>query len=65
MDTRCSALLKMRTLKLFKLLPMIDQGNGSLLLKYGAQTLKLPPQSAETLDWYDPLETLNMDNSMA
>jgi hypothetical protein len=28
---------------------MIDQGNGSLLLKYGAKTLKPPPQTAETL----------------
>jgi hypothetical protein len=44
---------------------MIDQDNGSLLLKYGAQTLKLPPQTAETLGWYDPPETLNMANSTA
>jgi hypothetical protein len=44
---------------------MIDQGKGSLLLKYEAQTLKLPPQTAETLGWYDPPETLNMANSTA
>jgi hypothetical protein len=44
---------------------MIDQGNGSLLLKYGAQTMKPPPQTAETLNWYGPPETLNMANSMA
>jgi hypothetical protein len=42
---------------------MIDQGKGSLLLKYEAQTLKLPPQTAETLVWYDPPETLNMAHS--
>jgi hypothetical protein len=39
---------------------MIDQDTGSLLLKYGTQTLKLPLQSTETLRWYDPPETLNM-----
>jgi hypothetical protein len=44
---------------------MIDQGNGNLFLKYGVQTLKLPPQTAETLDWYSPPETLNMANSTA
>jgi hypothetical protein len=42
---------------------MIDQDKGSLLLKYESQTLKIPPQTAETLGWYDPPETLNMDNS--
>jgi hypothetical protein len=50
---------------LLKLLPMIDQGNGSLLLKYGASTLKLPPQTAETLNWYGPPETMNMVNNSA
>ena len=44
---------------------MIDQGKRSLLLKYEAQTLKLPPQTVETLGWYDPPETLNIANSMA
>jgi hypothetical protein len=44
---------------------MIDQGNSSLPLKYGASTLKLPPQTAETLNWYDPLETLDMANNLA
>ena len=42
---------------------MIDQGNGSLLLKYGAKTLKPPPQTAETLRWYDPPKILNVANS--
>jgi hypothetical protein len=42
---------------------MIYQGSGRPLLKYGAQTLKLPPQTAETLNWYDPPETLNMANN--
>jgi hypothetical protein len=65
MDTMGLALLKMKTPNTAKLLPMIDQGNGSVLLKYGAQTLKLPPQTTETLDWYVPPETLNMTNSMA
>ena len=32
---------------------MIDQVNDSLLLKYGAQTLKPPPQTAETPNGYD------------
>jgi hypothetical protein len=44
---------------------MIDQGKGSLLLKYEAQTLKLHPQIVETLGWYGPPETLNIANSMA
>jgi hypothetical protein len=43
---------------------MIDQGKRSLLLKYEAQSLNLPPQNAETLGWYDPPETMNMAKSM-
>jgi hypothetical protein len=44
---------------------MINQGNDSLRLKYGAQTLKPPPQIAETPSWYDPPEALNMTNNSA
>jgi hypothetical protein len=44
---------------------MIDQCSGRHLLKYGTSMLKLPPETTETLNWYDPLETLNMANSTA
>jgi hypothetical protein len=44
---------------------VIDQGNNSLLLKYGAQILMPPPPTAETPNWYDPPETLNMANNSA
>jgi hypothetical protein len=44
---------------------MIDQCKSKLLPKYGAQILMPPPPTAETLNWYDPLETLNMINNSA
>jgi hypothetical protein len=44
---------------------MIDQGKSNLLLKYEAQILIPPPPTAETLNWYDPPETLNMVNNSA
>jgi hypothetical protein len=44
---------------------MIDQGKSNLLLKYEAQILIPPPPTVETLNWYDPPETLNMVNNSA
>jgi hypothetical protein len=44
---------------------MIDQGKSTLLLKCETQILLLPPSAAETLNLYNPPETLNMINNSA
>jgi hypothetical protein len=43
---------------------VIDQGNNSLFPKYGAKILMPTPPIAETPNWYDPPETLNMANNL-
>jgi hypothetical protein len=64
-DPKGSTLLRYRPANAANSSSRIDQDNGILLLKYGAQTLKLHPQTAKNLGWYDPPETLNMANSTA
>jgi hypothetical protein len=44
---------------------MIDWGKSDLLPKYGAQILMPPLPTAETPNWYDPPEILNMVNNSA
>jgi hypothetical protein len=64
MKTKGSALLK-KTSKCYQTPPRDRSGQGNPLLKYEAQIPSLPPPTAETLNRYDPPETLIVTNNSA